>query len=124
MQNLFDVLHIEADAAVLRLPMGSGRLSAIDVRDVAACAAAVLTGAPLGRAAVLTGGASFSLQEAASVLSAHCALTVRYADEDPAAHLDAMLAGGMDAATQSRSPSCTSGAEPGNSTSSPTKCRP
>ena len=96
MQNLFDVLHIEADAAVLRLPMGSGRLSAIDVRDVAACAAAVFTGAPLGRAAVLTGGASFSLQEAASVLSAHCGLTVRYDDEDPAAHLDAMLAGGID----------------------------
>ena len=41
MQNLLDVLHVEADAAVLRLPMGSGRLSAIDVRDVAACAAAV-----------------------------------------------------------------------------------
>ena len=96
MQNLLDVLHVEADAAVLRLPMGSGRLSAIDVRDVAACAAAVLTGAPLGRAAVLTGGASFSLREAASVLSAHCGLTVRYDDEDPAAHLDAMLAGGID----------------------------
>ena len=30
------------------------------------------------------------------MLSAHCGLTVRYADEDPAAHLDAMLADGMD----------------------------
>jgi uncharacterized protein YbjT (DUF2867 family) len=96
MQNLFDVLHIEADGVVLRMPMGSGRLSAIDVRDVAACAAAVLTGTPLGRAAVLTGGASFSLPEAAATLSAHTGITVRYDDEDPASHLAATLAAGVE----------------------------
>ena len=124
MQNLFDVLHIEADAAVLRLPMASGRLSAIDVRDVAACAAAVLTGAPLGRAAVLTGGASFSLQETASVLSAHCGLTVRYADEDPAAHLDAMLSGGIDRSDAESIALMYEWGRAGNSTSSPAKCRP
>ena len=79
MQNLLDVLHVEADAAVVRLPMGSGRLSAIDVRDVAACAAAVLTGAPLGahrRRLVLPPGSRIG----ADVAACAAAVTTQHAD--------------------------------------------
>ena len=85
MQNLLGALQVEAGSVVLRLPLGSGRISAIDVRDIAACAAAVLASTPLGRPAVLTGGESFTLDEAASVVAQHSGIPIRYDDEEPRA---------------------------------------
>ena len=92
MPNLLDALQVEPGSLVLRLPMGRGRISAVDVRDIAACAAAVLAGEPLGRPAVLTGGESFTLADAAAVLAEHSAIPIRYHDEDPRRHLEALLA--------------------------------
>ena len=96
MQNLLGALQVEAGSVVLRLPLGSGRISAVDVRDIAACAAAVLVSTPLGRPAVLTGGESFTLDEAASVVAQHSGIPIRYDDEEPRAHLEWMLAHGVE----------------------------
>ena len=98
MPNLLDALQVEAGSLVLRLPMGCGRISAVDVRDIAACAAAVLAGEPLDRPAVLTGGESFALAEAASVLAERSAIPIHYDDEDPRQHLASMLARGVERA--------------------------
>ena len=98
MTNLLDALQAEAGSLVLRVPMGRGRISAVDVRDIAACAAAVLAGEPLGRPAVLTGGESFTLAEAAAVLAEHSGIAIRYDDEDPKQHLESMLARGVERA--------------------------
>jgi len=98
MPNLLDTLQFESGSLVLRLPMGRGSISAVDVRDIAACAAAVLARGPLGRPAVLTGGESFTLAEAAAVLAEHSGVPVRYDDEDPKQHLDSMLARGVERA--------------------------
>ena len=98
MPNLLDALQLEVGSLVLRVPMGRGRISAVDVRDIAACAAAVLAGPPLGRPAVLTGGESFTLTEAAAVLAEHSGVPIRYDDEDPEHHLASMLARGVERA--------------------------
>ena len=98
MTNLLGALRAEVGSLVLRVPMGRGRVSAVDVRDIAACAAAVLAGPPLGRPAVLTGGESFTLAEAASVLAQHSGIPIRYDDEDPEQHLESMLARGVERA--------------------------
>ena len=98
MPNLLDALQVEVGSLVLRVPMGRGRISAVDVRDIAACAAAVLASPPLGRPAVLTGGESFTLAEAAAVLAVHSGIAIRYDDEDPKQHLESMLARGVDRA--------------------------
>ena len=98
MSNLLDALALESGSLVLRVPMGHGRISAVDVRDIAACAAAVLAGEPLGRPAVLTGGESFTLAEAAAVLAEHSGVPIRHDDEDPKQHLESMLARGVERA--------------------------
>ena len=98
MTNLLDALQVELGSLVLRVPMGRGRISAVDVRDIAACAAAVLAGEPLGRPAVLTGGESFTLAEAAAVLAEHSGIPIRHDDEDPPQHLESMLARGVERA--------------------------
>ncbi len=98
MPNLLDALQAEAGSLVLRVPMGRGRISAVDVRDIAACAAVVLASPPLGRPAVLTGGKSFTLAEAASILAKHSGIAIRYDDEDPKQHLESMLARGVERA--------------------------
>ena len=98
MPNLLDELQVEVGTLVLRVPMGRGRISAVDVRDIAACAATVLAGEPLGRPAVLTGGESFTLAEAAAVLAEHSGIPIRHDDEDPKQHLESMLARGVERA--------------------------
>jgi uncharacterized protein YbjT (DUF2867 family) len=99
MQNLLGAIHTEAGALVLRLPMGSGGISAIDARDVASCAAAVLASPPLGRAVVITGGRSFTLHEAASTLSRHAGIDVRHHNADPADYLAWMVKHGEEPQT-------------------------
>ena len=57
-------------ASVMRLPVGSGRTSFIDVRDIAAVAVAALTDpAHLGEAFVLTGPEALSHADVARILS-------------------------------------------------------
>jgi hypothetical protein len=71
-------------------------MSPIDVRDIASCAASVLLDErPLGRATVLTGGESFTMETAASALSEASGVTVRYRDIDPDTHLEGMLENGV-----------------------------
>jgi len=98
MPNLLDALEVASGSLVLRVPMGRGRISAVDVRDIAGCAAAVLAGPPLGRPVVLTGGESFTLAEAAAVLAEHSGIPIRHDDEEPRQHLESMLARGVERA--------------------------
>jgi uncharacterized protein YbjT (DUF2867 family) len=67
----------------LRLAAGTGRLSFIDARDVAAVAARILTdpdrlGQPQQRPLTLTGPQSLSFHDAAALLSTELGRTVRY----------------------------------------------
>lgn len=70
------------DEGSFRLPLGQARLSSVDTRDVAACAAAVLLGSGHGGAAyTLTGPQSLSGEEMATTLSMVTGRPVRYLDE-------------------------------------------
>jgi len=67
------------DAGRIRLPAGEGKVSLVDVRDVAEAAARVLTtGAHLGGVFTLTGGEALTLGEAAGVLAEASGRPVRY----------------------------------------------
>jgi uncharacterized protein YbjT (DUF2867 family) len=75
----------------IRLPAGEGRVSFVDVRDVAAVAASVLQGRP-GRitSAVLTGPETLSIEDAARVISDAAGRPVRYEPVRDAAFRDAL----------------------------------
>lgn len=66
-----------------RLPLGDGRVSYVDVRDVAAVAAAALVGDGLeGQTLDLTGPEAYSHERIAEMLSTATGSTVRYVDEN------------------------------------------
>jgi uncharacterized protein YbjT (DUF2867 family) len=65
-----------------RLPLGQGRVSYVDVRDVAAVAVeALLRGGLNGRRLDLTGPVAASHDEVAAALSAATGRSIRYVDE-------------------------------------------
>jgi uncharacterized protein YbjT (DUF2867 family) len=67
------------DGGPVRLPAGQGRVSLVDVRDVAAVAAQVLTGEDhFGSALTLTGSSALSMQEAVGIISSFLPGTVAY----------------------------------------------
>ncbi|WP_306738557.1 SDR family oxidoreductase [Arthrobacter sp. SX1312] len=82
--NLYlDVVPALAEDGVIRGPAGDGRLSAVARSDVARAAAAVLR-TPTdheGRTYRLTGPESFTLTEAAAIISAATPATVRFEDQ-------------------------------------------
>src|SRR5262249_38351989 len=84
------------DHGAFYLPMGSARQSLVDVRDIAAVAVAVLTGAGHeGKTHVITGPESLSYHEVADKLSTVLGRPIRYVDVPPAAAHDSMLKAGM-----------------------------
>jgi uncharacterized protein YbjT (DUF2867 family) len=85
MQNLLGSAGSIAGQGEFHLTMGSGRLGMVDVRDVAAAAAAVLT-APEGhegKTYTLTGPATVDFDEVAQALSAATGNDVRYVPVSP-----------------------------------------
>lgn len=79
-------------------PTGSGKVSAIDTRDISAVAAAVLVElGHEGKAYELTGGEALSNDQVAEILSRQLGNTIRYIDVPESAARDSMLQGGMPA---------------------------
>jgi uncharacterized protein YbjT (DUF2867 family) len=67
------------EAGRIRLPAGEGKLSPVDVRDVAEVAARALTSADHhGKGYILTGAETFTLGEVAGILSEAAGRPVRY----------------------------------------------
>lgn len=81
-----------------RAPQGTGRVSVIDARDIAAVAARVLTrDSPLGGCFELTGARALSNYDMAAVLSRVLGRDIRYIDSEPGQMRDALGAQGLSA---------------------------
>ncbi len=99
MQNFhtFWLQGITAHNAI-QLPVGDARTSFIDARDIAAVAAALLTTtAQENKAFDLTGSASITHAEVASILSAALGRAIRFEDVSPEAMHPVLLAAGLPA---------------------------
>lgn len=74
-----------ADRDEIVAPAGDAAISFVDVRDIAACAATVLTDAASSnhRTYTLTGSAALTFREAAEMLTAATARQIRYQALDP-----------------------------------------
>lgn len=68
LQNFTGFLKEDLLKGVLELPFGDGKVSFVDVRDIAECVAAVFTNDHLGKIYTLTGPESFTFTEAARLL--------------------------------------------------------
>ncbi|MFI5399444.1 MAG: NmrA family NAD(P)-binding protein [SAR324 cluster bacterium] len=94
-----NVPAIVAKGMLLR-PMGQARIASIAVADIAAAAAAVLTGSGHeGKTYPLTGPEALTMAEVAEKLSAATGRIVRYVDVPPEEAKRAALAAGMPAFT-------------------------
>lgn len=86
------------DHGVIAVPAGQGRSSFIDVRDIAASAAAALTRSDFdGRAFNLTGPEALGYADAAAVLSGVLGRTVRYQAVDDGSFVAQLVAAGVPA---------------------------
>jgi uncharacterized protein YbjT (DUF2867 family) len=97
-QNLLWSAATIKDHGAFYLPVGDARQSLVDVRDIAAVAAAVLTGPGReheGRTYEITGPESLSYRDVAGRLSTVLAKPVRYVGVPPEAALASMLEAGM-----------------------------
>lgn len=96
MQNMYMNLDsIKKDGAIYA-PMKEGKIAAIDVRDIADCAVAVLLGkGHNGKAYDLTGPESLTFAEYAAKLSEATGKPIKYVDIPPAEAKKAMLGMGM-----------------------------
>jgi uncharacterized protein YbjT (DUF2867 family) len=91
MDNFIHYYPPAADGNIY-LPLGAGACSYIDSRDIAAVAAAVLTGdGHDGKAYVLTGPAALTTAEAASAIGAASGRDIHFVDVPEAAASKAML---------------------------------
>ncbi|MBI5178638.1 MAG: SDR family oxidoreductase [Nitrospinae bacterium] len=90
MQNF--IAHFRAAGGVYYLPLGAGKISYIDIRDIANVAATVLT-APghEGKAYTLTGGEALTVGEVAGTISAATGKKFAYVDVLEEAARKAML---------------------------------
>jgi uncharacterized protein YbjT (DUF2867 family) len=80
------------------MPMRDGKVAMVDVRDIAAVAATVLTSSGHeGKAYTLTGPEALSMSEAAQKLAAAIGKPVKYVDVPPDAARKAMVAQGIPA---------------------------
>lgn len=80
------------------LPLGQSRVSSIDARDIGACAARVLLTPGTehhGRAYVLTGGESLTMDEVVQAMSQALGKTVRYVPVEEAQYRQGMLGAGI-----------------------------
>lgn len=79
MQNLLMLAHDIGAEGLLRVPMGSAKSSLIDARDIARCAAKILTGeGHAGKTYELTGPEAISYAKVAEALSEVCGRRVTY----------------------------------------------
>jgi uncharacterized protein YbjT (DUF2867 family) len=100
MQNLLMSAASIAQQGALYFDMGQGKLGMIDVRDIGAFAARVLTSAPAehhGKIYTLTGPSSISFEEVAAQLSQGIDKPVRYVPVPHEATRSAVLGMGMSA---------------------------
>lgn len=89
MQNF--IVNYPAAGGVYYLPLGDGKISYIDVRDIAAVAATVLTATGHeGKAYTLTGGEAISVSEVAQAISAATGKTFSYVNVPEEAARNAM----------------------------------
>jgi uncharacterized protein YbjT (DUF2867 family) len=98
MQNWVNFFGGAVRDGVVHLPHGEGRVSFVDVRDIADVAAAVLLDpAPhAGRTYTLTGGQALSVPEVLEAIAAAGGRRARYEPVPEAAAVQAMAAMGMD----------------------------
>lgn len=101
MQNLFMAAESVAKEGAMYLAMGEGRMGMIDVADIAAVAAHVLTTpGHLGKTYVMTGPASVNMHQVADAFTQAVGKPIRYVPI-PVAALDQGMAGmGMDEFTR------------------------
>jgi len=98
MQNFLAFAPSIAYERVFHAPMGSARVAMVDLRDVAAVAARVLTEeGHEGKVYEISGPEALSFGEAATRLSAALGRTVDYIDVTPEAARGAMVASGVPA---------------------------
>ena len=96
MQNFLGFAPSIARQGVFYAPMKDARTSLVDVRDIAAVAAAVLTGAGHeGKTYVITGPESLSYAQIAEKLAAVLGRKVEYVDVTPEQAKSGMTASGM-----------------------------
>ena len=98
MQNLFMAAQSVAEQGAIYMALGSAQLPMIDVRDIAAVAAAVLNEpAPhAGKTYTLTGSAAVSLEQAASAIAEAIGKPVQYVPVSVAAMVDTLAKLGFD----------------------------
>lgn len=96
MQNLLSFANEIAATGGFSAPMADGKISLVDRRDVAAVAAAVLTGTGHeNRAYVVTGDDLLTYDEVAATIGRVIGREVRFRDITPAQARDDFLAAGM-----------------------------
>ena len=95
-QGLLTVAGSIAAEGRLYAPIGDAKVSAVDVRDIAAVAVAVLTGqGHEGQTYEITGPEALSYHDVAATLSQVLGKPVRYIDVPPQAALESMRKAGM-----------------------------
>jgi uncharacterized protein YbjT (DUF2867 family) len=100
MQTYFRQVPLIVVKGALFLPMEQARIASIDAADIAAVAAAVLTGSGHeGKIYPLTGPEALTMDEVAEKLSAATGNTIRYVNVPPEQAQRASLAAGMPAYT-------------------------
>lgn len=81
---------------VLALPVGMGRISFVDVRDVADAALAALRSDRFdGCAFELTGPQAFDLHQATALIAAHSSRPLRYQPIDESHYISALVGAGV-----------------------------
>jgi uncharacterized protein YbjT (DUF2867 family) len=96
MQNFHWFAPTIREQGAFYMPMRDGKVSLVDVRDIAAVAVAALTEpGHQGKAYDVTGPESLSMAELAGKLSAAAGKAVRYVDVPPAAARAAMIGMGL-----------------------------
>ncbi len=96
MENLLTAAESIREEGVIAVPAGRGRVGFVAAGDVAAAAAAVLTGSGHeGETYVLTGPEALGYADVAAQVSAVFAREVDYSDVAPPKALELMLAGGL-----------------------------
>jgi uncharacterized protein YbjT (DUF2867 family) len=93
-QNFTEAMFVPVDGEVVA-PVGDGAEPFIDVEDIAAVAAAILTGnAHAGETIELSGPNAITFDEAVQILGRRTGRTLRYVPEDADEHADRLRAAG------------------------------
>jgi len=96
MQNMFNYANSISQQGAFYAPLGEGRISMVDVRDIAAVAAAVLTErGHEGKTYEVTGPEALSFGEAAQILSRVLGRKVEYVDIQPEQARSSLLGMGV-----------------------------